>query len=330
LEEARTAVTALNPAAVADFNHFYRTGQGESAAGSNGEDNQIEPAVLIPECEGPGCAAPRLIAWPGNAELRPLCSADIRIGLIDTGINIEHSTFERKNLEVLNLSETDQDPSGKKHGTAVAALFLGDRESRSPGLLPNAMLVAVDAFHTGSRNDERSDVFSLVKALDLIAARNVSVINLSLSGPENTLLADMVERLATQNIILIAAAGNGGPRSKPVYPAAYPNVIAVTAIDRNKRIYRRAARGGHIDFAAPGVQVWTAASIRGARTKTGTSFATPFVTASVALVQKGLNLETHDEVVGALASRALDLGDPGKDPVFGYGLVQAREICGNG
>ena len=82
---------------------------------------------------------------------------------------------------------------------------------------------------------------------------------------------------------MIAAAGNDGPRAEPAYPAAYDSVIAVTAVDRSGTIYRRAIRGAHVDLAAQGVEVWTAASVKGARWKTGTSFAAPYVTAAVAL-----------------------------------------------
>ena len=105
-------------------------------------------------------------------------------------------------------------------------------------------------------------------------------------------------------------------------------MIAVTAVDAADTVYRRAGQGPHVDLAAPGVEVWTAASVSGAKPKTGTSFAAPFVTAAAAAaldVQPDLNAET---LIAKLATSARDLGDPGRDDVYGFGLVQARQICG--
>ncbi|MCR9137326.1 MAG: S8 family serine peptidase [Alphaproteobacteria bacterium] len=312
LEDAREAVRTLNPQAVVDFNHFYRTG-GETADG-----------VTHP-CSEPACAAAEMINWPsqpGNA-----CTVNARIGMIDTGINGEHTAFANSGLELIDIVGEDRQKSSRQHGTAVAAILLGSADSRSPGLIPGATVIAVDAFHRDRRKDERSDIYTLVRAMDVLAGRAVSVINFSLAGPPNDILEEMVNRLHAADIVLVAAAGNGGPRAEPAYPAAYRHVLAVTAIDRNKRSYRRAGRGEHIDLAAPGVDVWTAASIRGARTKTGTSFATPFVTAAVALAQHRLELTGHDDIAAALTENAMDLGEPGRDDIFGFGLVQAVGTC---
>lgn len=322
LDDARTAVRALNPAAVADFNHYYRTDQDDAT--SSADEAAPDEAM---SCEGPHCAAPQMVSWPASDQMADACTGPVRIGMIDTGINADHTVFQNGRLELVDLDHGDKTRSRKTHGTAVAALLLGDPHSRSPGLLPDATLVAVDAFHRGAGNDERSDVFSLVKALDAVAGRDVTVINLSLSGPDNTLLATVTDRLIDAGTVLVAAAGNGGPRSKPVYPAAYDGVITVTAVDRDKRVYRRAARGPHIDLAAPGVNVWTAASVKGARWKTGTSFATPFVSAAAALAKLSAPRAEVADIASTLTSAAIDLGEPGRDDVFGHGLLNASDLC---
>jgi subtilisin family serine protease len=163
--------------------------------------------------------------------------------------------------------------------------------------------------------------------MDFLAGRGTRVLNLSLAGPPNAVLEEAIARLAAAGVVVVAAAGNGGPRAEPAYPAAYPTVIAVTAVDRSGAIYRRAGRGDHIDIAAPGVEVWTAASVRGARPKTGTSFAAPFVSAAAALLLGAEPNLAPADVRLRLKAAAQDLGETGEDPVFGAGLVQATGLC---
>ncbi|AFL53669.1 hypothetical protein ABIE78_006710 [Sinorhizobium fredii] len=310
LDAARERARGLAPEAVVDFNHYYRPEQRAEAG-----------------CAAGDCMARTVIGWPTAQDWPGACTGGATIGLIDTAINPEHAAFEGSNIEIIRLADAELPESGKQHGTAVAALLVGSAMSRTPGLIPGGKLIAVDAFHRAGRQDDRSGAFDLVRALDLLAGRQVQVINLSLSGPPNLLLEQAVKKLGARGHIMVAAAGNGGPRAEPAYPAAYEEVIAVTATDKRKRPYRRAGRGEHIDFAAPGVAVWTAASIRGARPKTGTSFAAPFVTAAVALMKASEPGLAPEMIRDRLTGNVEDLGDPGKDPVFGWGLLDARGIC---
>lgn len=303
LDAAREQVAAVASQAVIDFNHYFRPEQAS------------------------GRLVRTMVGWPAAQDSSGSCPADVHIGLIDTAINPDHAAFDAGRVEVIRLVDAELPESGRQHGTAVAALLVGAAGSRTPGLVPGGGLIAVDAFHRAARQDDRSDSYTLVRALDLLAARAVHVVNLSLAGPPNLLLEQAVANMAERDIVMIAAAGNGGPNSSPVYPAAYEEVVAVTAIDRRRRPYRRAGRGEHIDLAAPGVEVWTAASVSGARPKTGTSFAAPFVTAAAAVMKAANPQLSSDEIRNALAIGAEDLGEPGKDPVFGWGLLNARAIC---
>jgi subtilisin family serine protease len=193
--------------------------------------------------------------------------------------------------------------------------------------VPASRLVALDAFHrTGG--DERADAFTLVEALGALAAEGVGVINLSLAGPSNAVLEEVIDRLVFESdIVVVAAVGNDGPSADPAYPAAYDPVLAVTAVDRDGQVYRRAVRGTHVDLAAPGVDVWTAASISGARFKTGTSFAVPFVSAAATILREARPDLTAPEVGEELRRLATDLGDPGPDPVYGAGLLNIDALC---
>ncbi|KPQ14804.1 MAG: subtilase family serine protease [Rhodobacteraceae bacterium HLUCCO18] len=313
LADARTAARALPSGQDADFNHFYRPEQVVE-----GQD----------VCPGPDCPDSVLRDWPHGLPRDTVCGPGAPIGMIDTGINADHEAFAGARLEVTRLGRDVLEPSRAIHGTAVAALLVGQPGTRAPGLVPGTRVVAIDAFHRVG-GDERADVFSLIEGLDILASEGVSVINLSLAGPPNSVLEEVVERLLSENdILLVASVGNAGPAAEPAYPAAFPPVIAVTAIDREGRVYRRAVRGAHVDLAAPGVEVWTAASVSGARWKTGTSFAVPFVSAAAALLRAERPDLGAPQVAEELLLRALDLGDPGRDDVFGAGLVDLDALCG--
>ncbi|MBA4796312.1 MAG: S8 family serine peptidase [Rhizobiales bacterium] len=313
LEAARERVTSLAPVAQVDFNHYYRPEHTETA----------------PYCGGQSCALVReIIGWPIDpAGLVQRCGSLPTIGLIDTAINPDHPSLGDARLEVIRITDDALPQSGRQHGTAVAALLVGAAGSRAPGLLPSSKVVAVDAFRRLGGSADVASTFDLVRALDALAGRNVRVINLSLAGPDNALLKTTVDAMIERRVILVAAVGNAGPRAKPLYPAGYDGVIAVTAVDKGRNAYRRANQGAHVDIAAPGVNVWTAASISGARPKSGTSFAAPFVSAAAAVLLAERPDLTPAQMAEALFGLAQDIGSPGKDQVFGWGLLDARRLC---
>lgn len=320
LQTARQRVSALVPDAVVDFNHYYQPEQ------TSAPETEAKPASAA--CNGTDCTLMRdLIGWNEPKAGAATCTTLPKIGLIDTAVNPDHESLKQARLEIIRLSDDELPQSGTQHGTAVAALLVGAENSRAPGLLPQAELIAVDVFHGTKDDNNRATTYDLIRAIDLLAEKQVPLINMSLSGPDNLLLQKAVEAAAQRKITLVAAAGNEGPHAKPVYPAAYQNVIAVTAVDRNGNPYRRAVRGEHIDLAAPGVGVWTAASVSGARQKTGTSFAAPFVTAAAARLKAEKPDLDNRQIAEELSRQAKDMGKPGHDPVFGWGLINAQALC---
>lgn len=304
IEQARTEILQLVPSALVDPNHIYRT-------------NELA-------CGRDGCAAFGMIGWK---EAPHACPVDITIGMVDTGVNTGHEALAGTALQRVSVVDPKRRPSSRTHGTAIAVLLSGRAASRTPGLLSGARLVAVDAFHSDARGQDAADVFDIARALDRIAASKARVVNLSFAGPANLVLERVVRALVERDVVLVAAAGNSGPRADPLYPAAYPGVVAVTAVDSRLRAYRRAAAGEHIDFAAPGVRVWAAASVRGGRFRSGTSYAAPFVSAALAAVRAADPQATSREIVDRLAAGAMDLGRSGRDTTFGWGLVQAPAVC---
>ncbi|MES2664691.1 MAG: S8 family serine peptidase [Pseudomonadota bacterium] len=314
LDSARARVRLLPSGIEADLNHYYRSGQAGDA---------LLPVTAPTPCTAEICAAQQMIDWPEN---RATCPVTVTVGVIDTGVNAAHQMLEGAQIRVVTLADTTQDPSRAVHGTAVVSLLAGAATSRVPGLIPEARLIVADVFGRGG-GDERADVVSVMKALHLMASEGVRVVNMSLAGPENTVLDQAISRFtATDGMVIVAAAGNGGPDAAAAFPASHPGVVAVTAVDGRTRIYNRAQRGDHLDLAAPGVNLLLATSVSGARLQTGTSFAAPFVTAAAAvLLSQGL---TRDEVSARLTATARDLGRAGADPIFGNGLLSAARLCG--
>lgn len=301
VDQARNELGQLFPTGLADENHLYR------------------PDDFL--CEAGDCDAHAMIGWAGW----PSAFAP-RIGMIDTGINQDHDALRGQRLTVHQPDLPERDAASRQHGTAIAAMLLGRLDSRVPGLLPHAELVAVEAFHRDASGDA-ADAFSLAGAIDLLMTAEVSVINLSFSGPQNAVLEQVTRRAAERGIGLVAAAGNGGAGATPAFPAAWEHVIAVTAVGQDGRAYRQANQGAYIRFAAPGVNVWTAASISGGRLRSGTSYAAPFVTATLAVQRMRSPGLPIGLVVDQLIGCAQDLGEAGRDPVFGHGLISSPRQC---
>lgn len=229
-----------------------------------------------------------------------------------------------------------------KRVLADTALDVGDvaiqqvKFGQGDTLLPrqHGTTVAVQAVRSGARHLVVADVFSnetgfadaeaIVRALDWMAREKVPVINLSLTGPENALLESAVTALAARGHILVAAVGNDGPKSSPAYPAAYSQVVGVTAVDARLKIYHSANTGAAVDVAAIGVDVATpddtvADTAQGPLS--GTSFAAPVVAAILSTEFKGPVGNAADAARAFIDEIAIDLGPPGKDPLFGAGAV---------
>jgi subtilisin family serine protease len=129
--------------------------------------------------------------------------------------------------------------------------------------------------------------------------------------------------MAQQGLILIAAAGNGGPEAKAAYPAAYADVIAVSAHDRVDNRYAHANRGAYIALAAPGVDILVP-TVGGTHAfMSGTSMAAAHVTGIVALILERAERLNHSRILAVLKKTAEDLGEPGPDEDFGAGRAHA-------
>ncbi len=235
------------------------------------------------------------------------------IGLIDSGVAANLSSFRHVSLEQRAFNGSQVSP--RLHGTAVAHLFAGTRGREGQ----RTRILVADIF-SGDRATSGS-TYALVRALDWMAEQRVPVINVSLAGPRNNVVAQTVARLAGRGHLIVAAAGNDGPAAPPVFPGAYRNVVAVTAVDGRNRIYRYANRGTYVDFAARGVDVAAINTDGNTTVATGTSFAAPVVAARLASRLRTVDAQAARNAVDALMAEVTDLGEPGRDSTYGNGLV---------
>ena len=251
----------------------------------------------------------------------------LRIGMIDTSINLKQNPLQQQTIHRESFLSTSTPKAPNNHGTAVATLLIGQAASKSHGLLPQASLFVAEAFRQNDLGHIEATTWSIVRSLDWLIAQNPHTINLSLGGPENALLTYAITQTLDRNIPIVAAAGNTGPNGHSMYPAAQDGVIAVTALDVSLRPYRHASQGSYIAFSAPGVDIWIPHGNGKGIFKSGTSFATPFVTAATAAIKQSNPQWTTDQISRQLADSAIDLGSPGKDHTFGWGLIQIPQTC---
>lgn len=276
-----------------DLNHIYTAGAPETLAYESG----ISPrdAMVFPE---------------------DMDALAMRIGIIDSAVDAEHPSLEKANINARAFTN-DTDDLPDFHGTAIASIFAGDNPELQ-GLAPNAELFTASVFERDADQGEIASTVSLVKALDWLLSSEVDAVNLSLAGPPNRLLEVALKRVAQQGVMVLAAAGNGGPMARPKYPAAYDTVVAVTAVDNKGRAFRLANRGDYLDLAAPGVNLRHARAGGGYAASSGTSFAVPFAATAAARLK---HREPGADVLATLYASATDLGPPGRDDIYGYGML---------
>jgi subtilisin family serine protease len=179
---------------------------------------------------------------------------------------------------------------------------------------PGAALLVADVYGAGPTG---GSAVAVAQGLGWLSASGAQVINVSLVGPPNAAVAAVIQSLAARGVLIVAAVGNDGPAAPPLYPASYPQVIAVTGVDRRDRLLPEASRALHIDFAAPGDALAAARVGGGLRPVRGTSYAAPIVAGRLAVLSRGGGRAAID----ALARQARDVGQRGRDPLYGYGVI---------
>ena len=206
--------------------------------------------------------------------------AGVLVAVIDSQIDTGHpdlgGTIAGSFDAVGNREKADE------HGTEMTGAIVAHRKLL--GVAPRARILAIHAFSPEAQSSAQTTTAHILAGIDFAIARGAKVINMSFAGPYDPLLSHALKKAHDKGIVLVAAAGNAGPKSPPLYPAADENVIAVTAVDENDKLLPQANQGPHVALAAPGVNVLAPAPGGAYGYTTGTSVATAHVTGVAALI----------------------------------------------
>ncbi len=204
---------------------------------------------------------------------------NVTIAVIDSGIDVKHPELANSVADSFDALGSSEGPH--VHGTGIAGAIVA--HARLMGSAPEARLLAIRAFGAGSKGAE-STSYVILKGLNYAAEHGAQIINMSFAGPKDPLIERGIAATAARGILMVAAAGNAGAKSPPLYPAANPNVIAVSGTDAQEKLFAASNRGNHIAISAPGADIFLPAPDEKYQITSGTSFSAAYVSGVAALM----------------------------------------------
>ena len=244
---------------------------------------------------------------------------DVLVAVIDSKIDTQHPDLKGVIADEYDVVGTA--PAGHSHGTAMAGAIAA--QGKLVGVAPKVKLLAVRAF-SGSGESAESTTFNILKSVDWAASKRARIINMSFAGPPDALLREMLGKANARGIVLIAAVGNAGPRSPPLYPAADPGVIGVTATDADDKLMPQANRGPQVAIAAPGVEILAVAPDGKYLITSGTSVAAAHASGVAALLLASKPNLKPAQVRATLVRSASRIS--GKPTEVGAGVIDALAV----
>jgi hypothetical protein len=284
---------------VAQPNYLYETSEQAPAAPAQAADQYIVDKLKLAEVH-------KIATGKG-----------VLIAIIDSQIDTKHPELANAIAGTFDAVGTPDKPHA--HGTGMLGAIV--ERSRLMGIAPDAKALAIHAFSTGKQQSAQATTQSIIAGLDWALSKGARVINMSFAGPYDPMLQVALKAASERGAVLIAAVGNNGPTSPPLYPAADPHVIGVTATDQNDEPFSNANRGAYVAVAAPGVNILAPAPEGTYQLTTGTSVAAAHVSGVAALL-----IERHPNVDAAtildvLTASATKAGANGHDDRLGWGLI---------
>ena len=255
--------------------------------------------------------------------------AGVKVAIIDTGIDYTHPDLAPNYAGGYDWINNDDDPMDDRgHGTHCAGtVAAADNSEGVIGVAPDASLYGLKMLDANGEGDLSDGILALEWCVD----NGIDVASMSWGGPNDPLsqaLVDACDAAYAAGLTMVAAAGNDGYGENTVnQPAILDTVIAVAAVDQTDSWAYFSSTGPTVELAAPGVGILSTWPGGGYDTNEGTSMACPHVSGVVALTIAA-GITGPDAIRDRLQKTAQDLGDPGWDMYFGYGLVRADWAAG--
>ncbi len=252
---------------------------------------------------------------------RVATGSNVLVAVIDSEIDLEHPDLAGAIVERFDAVGRPDKPDA--HGTGMAGAIAA--RQKLMGIAPGARILAIHAFSTEAKESPQATTRHILAGLEWAIKKGARVINMSFAGPYDPMLQLAMKNAREKGVVLIAAAGNAGPKSPPLYPAADPNVIAVTATDEDDQLFEGANQGPHVAVAAPGVNILEPAPNDTYQVTTGTSVAAAHVSGVAALLMERNPALDPVAVHEILTMSARNVGSTGRDDKFGWGLVDPSQ-----
>ncbi|MCD9024471.1 S8 family peptidase [Cohnella silvisoli] len=247
-------------------------------------------------------------------------SKDVIVAVVDTGVQSDHPDLKGRLVKGTNIVDPSSPPDDDVgHGTHVAGIIAAEVNNNEgvAGMTWFTKIMPVKVLDSSGAGSTYSVAEGIIWATD----HGAHIINMSLGNyAEAEFLHDALKYAYDHGVVLVAASGNDNT-DRPGYPAAYPEVLAISATDQSEARAEYSNYGDYIDVAAPGTSI--PSTYPGSRyaALSGTSMASPHVAALASLVRAANSKLTNVEIMELLRRTARDLGKPGKDNDYGYGQI---------
>lgn len=249
--------------------------------------------------------------------------AGVRVAVVDSGI-APHTALKDVVVDYRNFSSDSEVYDSLGHGTHVAGV-IGAKSGAAKGIAPGVQLVSMKVLgHSGMGSND-----SVAKAVLHSIEAKCDIVCMSLGSPKpSAIVHEAIRKASDAGVIIVCAAGNDGGAVN--YPAAFQETIGVGAVDKAGNVCEFSSRGKEITVAAPGQDITSTWLADGYATISGTSMAAPFVAGVLSLYVSAAKADhrkiDHKSACKALSETCRDVGVPGKDSEYGWGLVDPHRL----